>query len=252
MLTITYPRAETGPLIQAVAVAVAVTLVAPRPRIDCAMSPEVLISPLSLAAWVSGLLGLVLVVAAMAALLRAALGPFIVRLLAGSLLLTLGLLAGAVTVGLEGYRALTHEDLAAQLRVRPVGPQRFTATVQFPDGRELVFDLAGDEIYVDAHILKWKPLAGMLGLHTAYELDRVGGRYRTLEQERSGTRTIHSLARTRAVDLFALRQRYTFLQPLLDAEYGSATFIAADRPADLELRVSTSGLLVREAEPVTK
>jgi hypothetical protein len=216
------------------------------------MSPEVLISPLSLAAWVSGLLGLVLVAAALAALLRAALGPFIVRLLAGSLLLSLGLLAGAVAVGLEGYRALTQEDLAARLRVRPLGPQRFAATVQFPDGRELAFELAGDEIYVDAHILKWKPLAGMLGLHTAYELDRVGGRYRTLEQERSGTRTIHSLARTRAVDLFGLRQRYTFLQPLLDAEYGSATFIAADRPADLELRVSTTGLLVREAKPVTK
>jgi len=216
------------------------------------MSPEVLISPLSLAAVVSALLGLVLVAAALVALLRASFGSFVGRLLMGSLLLSLGVITGAVTVGLEGYRALTQENLAARLRVRPVGPQRFAATVQFPDGRELVFDLAGDEIYVDAHILKWKPMAALLGLQTAYELDRVGGRYRSLEQERSGTRTIHSLARTRVVDLFGLRQRYTFLEPLLDAEYGSATFIAADRPADLELRVSTSGLLVREAKPVTK
>ena len=230
----------------------AVTLSACLLTIDRAMSPEVLISPLSLAAWVAGLLGLVLMAMALAALLRAAFGSFIVRLLAGSLLLSLGLLAFAVTVGLEGYRALAQEDLAARLRVRPLGPQRFAATVQFPDGRELAFDLAGDEIYVDAHILKWKPLASMLGLRTAYELDRVGGRYRQLEQERSGPRTIYSLARTRAVDLFGLRQRHAFLEPLLDAEYGSATFIAADRPAELELRVSSSGLLVREAKPVTK
>jgi hypothetical protein len=49
------------------------------------------------------------------------------------------------------------------------------------------------------------------------------------------------------VDLFELRQRYLFLEPLLDAEYGSATYTAVTRPAELELRISTAGLLVREA-----
>jgi len=53
------------------------------------------------------------------------------------------------------------------------------------------------------------------------------------------------------VDLFGLRQRYEFLAPLLDAEYGSATFVPVTRPAELELRVSTSGLLIREAQPVS-
>jgi hypothetical protein len=33
---------------------------------------------------------------------------------------------------------------------------------------------------------------------------------------------------------------------VVDAEYGSATFIAADRPALFEVRVSTTGLLIRE------
>jgi hypothetical protein len=32
----------------------------------------------------------------------------------------------------------------------------------------------------------------------------------------------------------------------MDAQYGSATFVPADRPVELELRVSTSGLLMRE------
>jgi hypothetical protein len=49
--------------------------------------------------------------------------------------------------------------------------------------------------------------------------------------------------------LFGLRRRYEFLAPLLDAEYGSATFIPVTRPAELELRVSTTGLLIREAKP---
>jgi len=40
------------------------------------------------------------------------------------------------------------------------------------------YPISGDEIYVDARILKWHALANLLGLSTAYELDRVGGRFR--------------------------------------------------------------------------
>src|SRR5207245_9850808 len=104
----------------------------------------------------------------------------------------------------------------------------------------------------DAHILKWKPLANLHGLHTAYELDRIAGRYRAIEQERSAVRTVQSLGRERPVDLFGLRQRYEFLAPLLDAEYGSATFVPVTRPAALELRVETRGRVMREAHPTSR
>ena len=51
------------------------------------------------------------------------------------------------------------------------------------------------------------------------------------------------------MDLYGLRRRYEFLSPLLDAEYGSATFVPVTRPAEFELRVSTTGLLIREVTP---
>ena len=56
--------------------------------------------------------------------------------------------------------------------------RRYDATVTFADGRVQTYALAGDDIYVDAHIVKWTPLANQLGLHTTYRLDRIGGRYR--------------------------------------------------------------------------
>ena len=95
----------------------------------------------------------------------------------------------------------------------------------------------------------WHPLVNVLGLHTVYELDRVAGRYYDLAQEQQLPRTVHSLAPERRVDLFSLRQRYTLLSPLLDAEYGSATFAAADSPTQYEVRVSTTGLLIRKLGP---
>lgn len=161
------------------------------------------------------------------------------------LALALAALSGAISVGIRGYRALTHEELAATVRVVPTGPRAFTARFRFPDGRRATYDLAGDQIYVDARILKWKYAANLIGMHTAYELGRVGGRYRALEDERNGKRTIYSLGRERAVDLFELRRRLPFLSPLVDARYGSATFVPADQPATWEIRVSTTGLLAR-------
>ena len=48
------------------------------------------------------------------------------------------------------------------------------------------------------------------------------------------------------LDAFTLRRGHAWLAPLVDAEYGSATFVAASRPTVWEIRVSTTGLLARE------
>jgi hypothetical protein len=192
-----------------------------------------------------GVLGALLAVAGVVALFRARLLAFAVRLLLGLVLFFLGATLGLVSLGLHGYHALTREVVAAKLEVEPKGPQRFVARLTFPDGDQASYDVAGDEIYVDAHILKWKPMANLFGLHTAYDLDRVAGRYRDIARERTSERTVYALGHAREVDLFDLRQRYAFLSPLFDAEYGSATFVPVTRRAQFELRVSTSGLLIR-------
>lgn len=213
------------------------------------MSPDLVASPFFLATVALGALGAILLLAAVVSLARLRPLAFVARTLAGVAVLLLATFLGVIAFGLQGYRALTREEVAAQMSVRPTGPQHFQATLRFPDGRVRTYDLLGDEIYVDAHILKWKPAVNILGLHTSYELDRVAGRYRDIGQERSAPRSVHPLAPDRPVDLFGLRQRFAHLAPLLDAEYGSATYVPVTGPAELELRVSTTGLLMRQASP---
>lgn len=166
----------------------------------------------------------------------------------GIIFILLGALFGTLTVSTLGYRALTREKLIAVIETSPSGDQTFRATFYFPDKRKSTFVLAGDELYVDAHILKWKPIANLLGIHTYYELDRVAGRYTELQDEQSKTRTVYSLARSKPVNLFDLRRKFPILNPLVDAEYGSATFIMAGAQQQFELRVSTTGLLIRKVE----
>lgn len=203
-------------------------------------------SPYFLSATALVILGAMLIITGFMALMRARVGSFTFQTLLGLLILAIGGLAGMIAFGIQGYQTLTREEIAAHISVSPLAPQRFAASFRYPDGRVANFIIAGDEIYVDAHILKWQPLANLFGLHTAYELGRVGGRYRDIEQERAAERTIHSLSQDKQVNLFALRQRHTMLALLLDAKYGSATFVPVTQPAELELKVSTTGLLIRE------
>jgi hypothetical protein len=194
-------------------------------------------------------LGALLVIAAGAAVRRRHWLRSALRALAGGLLLALGALAATISVAIRGYRALTYEAVAAKVRTEPLGPQRFRATVTLADSSVHMYDLAGDALYVDAHILKWHPWVNMMGLHTAYELDRIAGRYETVGEERSRPRTVYALARKKPFDMFELARRYRLLAPLVDAQYGSATFVGTRQPAQVEVRVSTTGLLVRSVPP---
>jgi len=201
--------------------------------------------PLIIIALLCGFLSIAFFITAIVALKNKPSVGVISRFTLALLMLSLAGLFGMITIATQGYRALTREEVAVVVKTEPMGPGRFSARFRFPDGREATYNIAGDEIYVDAHILKWKPLANFLGLHTSYELDRVAGRYLKVEDEQTKVRTVFSLAQKKPTNMFTLRQRYTFLRPLLDAEYGSATFIAANQAAEFEVRVSTTGLLIR-------
>src|SRR5260370_23855967 len=151
----------------------------------------------------------------------------LITLLGGALLLTLSTLCAAITVGIRGYRTFTAEALAATIKTEPLGPHHFRATVTLPDSSLHMFDLAGDAVYVDGHVLKWRPIATLLGLQTVYELDRIAGRYQTLGDEQTRERTVYSLAREKPFDAFDLAKRYLVLPPLVHAEYGSGPVVGA-------------------------
>ena len=195
-----------------------------------------------------GVVGFAIGFSAFGALLRARLFRFVFSALLSVVLLAAGAVLALLALGVEGMKALTKEEAAARIKVVPIGLQRYDATVTFPDGRVQTYDLAGDDIYIDGHIVKWTALANMLGLHTSYRLDRIAGRYRAIEQETTARRTVYSIGAPAMVDLVALGRRLP-LRDFFDAEYGSASYVPVSEPRELDLMVSTTGLLLRPASP---
>ena len=120
-------------------------------------------NPLIVVAILFALLGLIFLIMTLAALRKRKLFSTTTDLIITLLMFSISALFGTISLAVQGYHALTREELAAIVKVEPAGRQKFTARLSMPDGSEKVFSLAGDQLYIDAHILKWKLIATYSG-----------------------------------------------------------------------------------------
>jgi hypothetical protein len=173
--------------------------------------------------------------------------------LMGVVLLAVAGLLFVVSLNLHTYNRLTHEQPVAEIVFEARGPQRYRATLaQVPSGEMQMFVLAGDEWQLDARVLKWKGWANLLGLDAQYRLERVSGRYRAIEQERSDERTVYALSENPGVDLWALSVDNPRWLPFVDAVYGSATYLPMADGARYEVAITQSGLIARPMNETAK
>jgi hypothetical protein len=117
--------------------------------------------------------------------------------------------------------------------------------LSYPSGERANFELRGDEWQVDARVLKWRAFANLIGFDTAYRLERIGGRYSNIEDERAQPRSVYALNTAGRVDPWELIHRYHSWVPWMDALYGSATYLPMSDGALYEINVSQSGLVAR-------
>lgn len=145
-----------------------------------------------------------------------------------------------------GYKTANISVKVAEISIVPGQKQNFIAEVTWLDGNIDKYELTGDQLYIDAKILKWKNWLEFFGMRTWYELDRIGGRYISISDEQNKPRTIYELAVNKDYDLYQLRKKYSNLGIFVDAEYGSAVFLLADVPKKIELHVARSGLTIKQ------
>jgi hypothetical protein len=191
------------------------------------------------------LLGLILLLSGLARLFRRKLLRGTLQSLGGLLLILAAILSWSVALNLYGYQRLTQERPVARLRFEALGPQMYRVYVIHPDQTAQSFELRGDEWQVDARVLKWSGLATLFGMETAYQLDRITGRYHDLQQERQMPRTIYSLYQQQGVDVWQLAHEHRGWIPWVDAVYGSATYMPMVDRAEYALKITTSGLIAR-------
>lgn len=166
-------------------------------------------------------------------------------------LIGLGLLVGAVFLALFAldifsYQTLLKEKPVATLSFRQEGPQEYQVTLVHTSGDEEEFLLKGDQWQLDARIIKWQGLVASTGVKPGYRLDRISGRYYSLADERTAERTVYQLNdKEWRIDVWQWLHKHPNLVPVVDAKYGSATFVPMADNALFEVKLSNSGLLAR-------
>lgn len=162
----------------------------------------------------------------------------------------LALIAIAVFLALAGLDLLSYKQILKDKPLLTISfekqeEQVFQATLLFIESNEeQSFEVQGDQWQVDARIIRWKGFFQMLGAKPGYRLDRLSGRYYSLEDERRKKRSAHELSTSKTgLDMWALVHENSGFVPLLDAVYGSATYLPMEDGAIYQISLSASGLV---------
>jgi len=174
------------------------------------------------------------------------------RVLWSLVFLGLALLGGLAGTVLLGYRRLAAEAAVARIEAHALGAQRYAVDIQTPDGERRRVELSGDDWQLDARVIKWKPRAVVLGAPPLYRLERIGGRYRDIAQERSTMKSVVALDDAILPDLWTLKRRFPQWLPWIDADYGSAAYLPlVDGGAYVVTLAAAGGLVARPADEAT-
>jgi len=163
-----------------------------------------------------------------------------------TVMLVLSVALIALSINLYTYNRISHEQDVAEIVFKQLGPQHYSATVSLADEHQNTeYMIKGDEWQLDARIIKWNISMNLAGLDSLYRLDRISGRYRDVEEEKTETRTVYSLTRNEGLDIWSLTKHYPSWLPWIDAYYGSATYLPMQDGARFKITLSQTGLLAR-------
>ncbi|MCK2147671.1 MULTISPECIES: multidrug transporter [Marinobacter] len=156
-------------------------------------------------------------------------------------LMLVGVYTLAIAINVAGYQSLEGMQTVATVSTQRQADQRWYVRLQSPGKNTVAETLTGDQWQVDARIIRFSGPLRWLGVAPGYRLERLSGRYTSLEQERSAPRSVIGLGEASWPDLWELDQ--TFNVPFVEGVYGNATFMPMRDGAMFDIRLSASGLV---------
>jgi hypothetical protein len=163
----------------------------------------------------------------------------------------LGFLALAGFIGVLAYDLYSYAPIAegkplATLSFKADGPLYRVSLLE--GGRERTLTMEGDLWQLDARILQWKGLAALIGLQPGYRLEKLSGRFLSIEQQSLAQHTRIELARSPyGIDLWRwlrLGQHDLFI---FEPQARRVTYLPLADEAVFSINLTPAGLL---AEPV--
>jgi hypothetical protein len=90
----------------------------------------------------------------------------------------------------------------AEIDIRYENKQNYVVTLTKPGlpSNQYKFEISGDDWQLDLKLITWHSLLSRVGLDTLYRLERIGGRYQTIDNELNAKRSIYQLNENKISD----------------------------------------------------
>lgn len=151
----------------------------------------------------------------------------------------------------SAYTPYAHDALVAEVSIQKTADQKFLVRVR-NESMVVEYPLSGDMWQLDTRMIVWSGLLEILGMKPAFRLDRLSGRYFTLEQETRSERSVYSLEGSSApLDIWELTTGHDWL-PWIQARQGVGVYMPLVDGAEFLVQMRSKGLEVSPANDVAK
>lgn len=169
------------------------------------------------------------------------------RGIAGIILVLLALSILWLTLLVQTYLGLTSDIKVARIHATKVGniPHMMSVDLTLYDqnGRQIseqTYVINGDEWMLQGDVIKFPTWLNIVGLHSGYKLTRLEGRYDDPTLEGSSKHVVVTL-NGGDDNFFTTVQQQAWTSPIVQAAYGSSTFLPSDGKT-YDVSVSQTGL----------
>lgn len=169
----------------------------------------------------------------------------------GLAFLALAVLIGVLANDLRSYAPIAEGQPLATLSFKADGPLYRVNLLE--GGRERTLTMEGDLWQLDARFLQWKGLAALIGLQPGYRLEKLSGRFLSIEQQNLALHTGVELAHSPyGIDLW----RWLRLGPhdlfVFDPQARRVTYLPLAAEAVYSINLTPAGLLAEPMNPAAE
>lgn len=170
------------------------------------------------------------------------------RSIVGVMLVLLALSLLWLTLLVQTYLSLTSDIKVARVHATPVANSDHLMSVDLTlydqnghQTSEETYVINGDEWMLQGDIIKFPTWLNILGLHSGYKVTRLEGRFDSPNLESTSK---HIVTQLNGGDdnFFQTVQQQAWTSPIVQAAYGSSTFVPADNNKTYDVYVSQIGL----------
>ncbi len=141
---------------------------------------------------------------------------------------------------LFSYSKSGNGETLATLKFKHIQDQEFDVELVNSSGQSNNYILQGDQWQLDVRLVR------LLGVFNdelpSYKLERLSGRYLSLEQEKNAPRTVHGLADGKMIDTWQWLTEQKWLS-IIQAKNGSAAFMPISDGAIYQVKLTQKGLM---------